>query len=502
MDGPVAKLYLALMTHRPRIHTVGELRTTPWRSRPVRDEVRDNLLARLRAGRKLFPGLHGYDDTVVRALVNALLSRHDILLLGLRGQGKTRLLRQLPDLLDEWMPVLAGTELREDPYAPATGAGRRLVAEGGEDAPVEWVHRDDRYREKLATPDTSMADLVGDIDPVKAVSHGLGFAHEEALQWGMVPRSNRGIFAINELPDLQPRIQVGLLNLLEERDLQIRGVPLRLELDVLFAFSANPEDYTRRGNLITPLKDRIGSQIFTHYPMDVPTSAAITDQEAWTDRGGIAVRIPAPLREAAERIAFEGRESTDFIDSRSGVSQRLSIATLETLHSAVEARCALLGADAGEARLVDLFATVPAIAGKLELVAEGGEEGPRGVALMLIAGACKAVFDAHFHHPLDKRRAGPVEGVDYPVVAWFESGNVLELSGDADDDRYREELEAIQALDGVMRALARDPAWDPGQDLSAWRELFLEGLSQHGRIARDLRQGRIGFGDAMPAAPA
>lgn len=485
------------MSQRPKIHTLGELQATPWRSRSVRSEIRENLIERLRIGETLFAGLHGYDDTVVRSLVHALLARHDILLLGLRGQGKTRLLRQLPGLLDEWTPLLALTELREDPFAPVTAVGRRMVSEGGEDTPIEWIHRDERYREKLATPDTSMADLIGDVDPVKAVSQGLGFGHEEAVQWGIVPRSNRGIFAINELPDLQPRIQVGLLNLLEERDLQIRGIPLRLELDVLFAFSANPEDYTQRGNLITPLKDRIGSQILTHYPKDVATSSAITDQEAWTERDGAIVRVPAPLRDAAERIAFEGRDLTDFVDPRSGVSQRLSIAALEVLHSAVEARCAVLGTSQGDARLVDLFATVPAITGKLELVVEGEREGPKAVALTLLGKACKAVFDATFKDPYDKRRKDPTENPDHAVVGWFESGNRLDLSDSLDDEDHWKALEAVPRLEQVMRSLAREPTWDPGQDLSSWKEIFLEGLHQHGRLSRDLRDGKLGFGDLM-----
>ncbi|HQF56146.1 MAG TPA: magnesium chelatase [Fibrobacteria bacterium] len=485
------------MSHKPKIHTLGELKQSGWRSRSVRDELRENLLERLRSGQKLFPGLHGYDDTVVRSLVNALLARHDILLLGLRGQGKTRLLRQLPTLLDEWMPALAGTDLREDPFSPVTTAARRLVSELGEDAPLEWIHREERYREKLATPDTSMADLIGDIDPVKAVSQGIGFGHEDAVQWGIVPRSNRGIFAINELPDLQPRIQVGLLNLLEERDIQIRGIPLRLDLDVMFAFSANPEDYTRRGNLITPLKDRIGSQILTHYPKHESVARAITDQEAWTGRGGPTVRIPAPLRDAVERIAFEGRKSTDLVDPRSGVSQRLSIAALETLHSAVEARCALLGTDSGEARLADLFATIPAITGKLELAMEGEREGSLEVARLLVAKACKAVFDATFKPPVDRRRNAQMESLDQPVVGWFEGGNTLDISGDLPDEAHRESIGSIELLEPTMRSLARDPAWNPGQDLTAWKEIFLEGLHQHGRIKRSLREGRVEFGDAL-----
>ncbi len=485
------------MSQRPKIHTLGELQSSPWRSRSVRGEIRENLLQRLRTKERLFPGLHGYDDTVIRSLVHALLARHDLLLLGLRGQGKTRLLRQLPSLLDEWMPALSGTELREDPLAPITTQGRRLVSEGGEDTPVEWIHREERYREKLATPDTSMADLIGDVDPVKAVSQGLGFGHEEAVQWGIIPRSNRGIFAINELPDLQPRIQVGLLNLLEERDLQIRGIPLRLDLDVLFGFSANPEDYTQRGNLITPLKDRIGSQILTHYPKDLETSQRITDQEAWTGREGVTVRVGDPLRQVAERIAFEGRELTDFVDPRSGVSQRLSITVLEIVHSAIEARCATLGTSTGQARLVDLFASLPAITGKLELVVEGEREGALAVALTLVGKACKSLFDETFKDPYDKRRKDPTENPDHAVVGWFESGNRLDLSDNLDDEDHWASLENVPGLEQVMQSLARDPKWSPGQDLSAWKEIFLEGLHQHGRLSRDLHDGKLGFGDVM-----
>jgi len=485
------------MSQAPTIRTLGELRTSGWRSRSVRDELRENLLSRLRDGAVLFPGLHGYEETVVRQIAQAILARHDLLLLGLRGQGKTRLLRSLPDLLDEWMPALEGTELREDPFAPATGSGRRILSELGDDAPLVWIHRSARYHEKLATPDTSMADLIGDIDPVKAVSQGLGFGHEGAIQWGLVPRSHRGIFAINELPDLQPRIQVGLLNLLEERDLQIRGFPVRMEVDVVFAFSANPEDYTQRGNLITPLKDRIGSQILTHYPIDTSTSRRITDQEAWTDRNASTVRVPEPLREAVERIAFEGRALTDVVDPRSGVSQRLSIAALEHLVSAVEMRLVSQGATTGEARLADLFCVVPALTGKLELVVEGEREGPQRVALALVGKACKAVFDATFKDPYDRRRKDPTENPDYPVVSWFELGNRLDLSDRVSESDRARALERVPALERVMRGIARDPAWEPGDDLAAWQEIFLEGLHQHGRLARDLHEGSLQFGDLM-----
>jgi len=500
--GPLPSGWLALgarsstliaMDSKSRARTVGELKHSGWRPRSVRDEIRENLARRLRDGRPLFPGLHGYEDTVVRDLVHALLSRHDILLLGLRGQGKTRLLRQIPSLLDEWMPALA-TPLRDDPLRPVSSEGRKLLEAGGDDTPVVWVHRDDRYREKLATPDVTMADIVGDIDPVKAVSQGLGFSHEDALHWGLVPRSNRGIFALNELPDLQPRIQVGLLNLLEERDVQIRGVPVRLELDVLFLFSANPEDYTQRGNLITPLKDRIGSQILTHYPADTAVSRTITDQEAWTDRG-LPVHVPEPLREALEQIAFEARAMTELVDPRSGVSQRLSITALELAVGSAEARALRSGQEAVRVRLSDLFAAAPAVCGKLELMSE--TDGPKPAALALVGKACQTVFDATFKNPYDKRRKDPSENPDFPVVSWFESGNRLELDADSSDADHSRNLSSLPGLDEVMGALARDTSWKPGVERDAWREIFLEGLHQHGRISRELRQGALRFGDLI-----
>ena len=334
------------------ISTLGALKRTPWRSKPVKEEMRDNLLARLRAGGPLLPGIVGYDETVLRQLVHAVLSRHDVLLLGLRGQGKTRILRSLVAFLDERIPAVAGREINDDPYAPVSLHARELIAERGDETPIEWIGRERRYGEKLATPDVSMADLIGDIDPVKALSQKLGYGHEGAIQFGIIPRTNRGIFAINELPDLQARIQVGLLNIMEERDIQIRSFRVRMPLDLMMAFSANPEDYTSRGNIITPLKDRIDSQIITHYPRTPETAMAITAQEAWLDRGGKVVPVIAPLlRKVVERIAFEARDDKDYVDQKSGVSARLPIAALELLCSAVELRGAATGESAPRARL-------------------------------------------------------------------------------------------------------------------------------------------------------
>ena len=330
------------MTYRPT--TLGELVEAGYRHRSVRDEMRENLLAMLARGENPFPGILGYDRTVVPALVNAVLARHDLILLGLRGQAKTRILRALVNLLDEETPVIAGSELNESPFAPFTKYARSLAATAGDDVPVAWLPREARYREKLATPDVTIADLIGDVDPVKAATLKKTFADEEVIHYGIVPRTNRGIFAINELPDLAPRIQVGLLNILEERDLQIRGFPVRIPLDVVMVFSANPEDYTNRGNIITPLKDRIASQILTHYPRDVATAKAITDQEAWTDRtlDGVEVRLPDSFRTLVEEIAFVARRS-DLVDQASGVSARMPIAMRELLVSNMERRAVLDG---------------------------------------------------------------------------------------------------------------------------------------------------------------
>ena len=377
----------------PSPRTLAELEAAGYRPRAVKREMRENLARRLRERQPLFPGIVGFERTVVPSIQNAILSGHDFILLGLRGQAKTRLLRALPALLDEWIPAVEGCEIRDDPLRPVCERCRRQRAAQGGGLPIRWVHRSERYHEKLATPDVTIADLIGDVDPIKAANRRLEFADPEVVHYGLVPRSNRGIFAVNELPDLQSRIQVGLLNILEEGDVQIRGFPLRLPLDLCLVFSANPEDYTNRGNIITPLRDRIASQILTHYPRSVEEALAITRQEAWRERdGGVAVRVPEWLELIVEEVAFQARAS-DFVDQSSGVSARMTIALMENVVSNAERRALLHGAPSAVARVADVFAASPAVSGKIELVYDGEREGVETVSRMLIGKALKAVFD-------------------------------------------------------------------------------------------------------------
>src|SRR5947199_7766966 len=378
------------------IHILGELRATGYRITSVKDEMRRNLLAAIARGETLFPGIHGYERTVIPAIHNAVLSKHDIILLGLRGQAKTRILRSLTNLLDERVPIIAGCEINDSPLAPTCKRCRRLAAEQGDDLPIAWLTRDERYREKLATPDVTVADLVGDIDPIKAANQRLTYADEEVIHYGIIPRTNRGIFAINEVPDLAPRIQVALLNILEERDLQIRGFPVRIPMDIVLVFSANPEDYTSRGNIITPLKDRIDSQILTHYPQNVGTALAITKQEAWTERAVKAkIEIPDYVRELIEQIAFVARES-ELVDQSSGVSARLTISALELLQSNLERRAAMTGESTVFPGLSDFAMLLPAITGKVEMVYEGEQQGAEVVARKLIGTAVAKLFESKF----------------------------------------------------------------------------------------------------------
>ena len=357
------------MTRRqPR--TLGELKASGYEPRTVKEEVRANLVRKLRAGERLFPGIEGYDESVVPKIVNALLARHDFILLGLRGQAKSRILRQLTDLLDDEIPILEGSEVNDDPIQPISKPGRELVQERGDGAPITWVDRDHRFVEKLATPDVTIADIIGDVDPIKAARGGHILADELTIHFGLLPRANRGIFAINELPDLAGKIQVGLFNILQEGDVQVKGYPVRIALDVMMVFTANPEDYTARGKIITPLKDRIGAEIRTHYPEAVEIGMEITRQEAWTARDGVCVEIPDFVAETVERLAFLAREDKR-VDQRSGVSQRMPISVTESIVSNAERRALQVGEDRAVPRIGDLYAALPAITGKMELEYEG-----------------------------------------------------------------------------------------------------------------------------------
>src|ERR1700751_571002 len=406
---------------RPRPATLGELRRIPdfdarAASRCVKDEIRTNLLRAIERGETLFPGVHGYEDTVIPQIVNALLSRHNFILLGLRGQAKSRILRGLASLLDAEIPVVAGCEINDDPLRPICRACRDRIAADGDNTAIAWMPRDLRYVEKLATPDVTIADIIGDVDPIRAARGGRDRSDELTIHYGLLPRANRGIFAINELPDLAGKIQVGLFNIMQEGDIQIKGYPLRLPLDMLLVFTANPEDYTARGKIITPLKDRLGAEIRTHYPATILEGMTITGQEAWTDRdSAIKVDVPDYLRETVEEIAFQAREDKR-VDRRSGVSQRLPITTLESVVSSAEQRAARIGEPHGVARVTDVYAALPAITGKMELEYEGELKGADTIARELIRAAVGRVFSKRF---------GDVSF--QPVIQWFELGGELKL---------------------------------------------------------------------------
>jgi magnesium chelatase subunit I len=477
------------------IRTLGQLRASGYRSRPVKDELRENALRRLREREELFPGIVGFDRTVVPEIVNAILSKHDFILLGLRGQAKTRLVRSLVRFLDPALPAIEGTPLPDDPFAPVTAMGRRLLREGREDTPICWLAPEERYHEKLATPDVTIADLIGDVDPIKAANEGRNLDDEEIIQYGLVPRGHRGIFALNELPDLAPRIQVGLFNIMEEKDVQIRGFPVRLPVDVLMVFTANPEDYTNRGSIITPLKDRIDSQIHTHYPASLDDAMRITEQEAWTLRGP-AVHVPAFLRRIIDEVVFLARES-DFVDPASGVSARASISAYENVLSNVERRSVLHPSDRPVARICDLAAMIPALTGKIELAYEGEQEGVTTVCRDLIGKAVKRLFLENFPDP--KARTGRAEAtaldgplpegkqreVDHSVygdiVGYFAQQNRVELSDLLSNEKYEARLDAVTGLGPLVRKHMKLPE----NEVHAGMELVLEGLYQCSFVGKE-----------------
>ena len=470
------------MTSRPT--TLGALRASGYRQRPVKLEMRENLIARMASGEKLFPGIVGYEDTVVPSLANAVLGRHNFILLGLRGQAKTRILRQLVDLLDPEIPVIAGSEINDDPTRPISKYGKNLVLENGDDTPIAWVERDSRYIEKLATPDVTVADLIGDVDPIRAARGGHVLSDELTIHFGLLPRANRGIFALNELPDLSGKVQVALFNVMQEGDVQIKGYPVRLPLDVMLAFSANPEDYTARGKIVTPLKDRIGAEIQTHYPKTPAEGMAITRQEAWIERDGRQVEVLPFLAEVIERAAFLAREDKR-IDKRSGVSQRMPITMLETAVSNAERRALLTGEDRVVPRIIDVYAALPAITGKMELEYEGELQGSEAIARDLIAAAAREIFD----------RVSDVDMFE-DTIEYFDRGGVLQIAENAGIEGSWQALGTVPHLMEAVRETDLCDADDHAGEVAA-AELLLEGLAAHRKISR----ADNGFSRARPERP-
>lgn len=478
-----------------QVRTLGALKASGYRPRSIKDELRQNLLEKIRRREKIFPGIYGFDDTVLPDIERAILSRHNILLLGLRGQAKTRLARLLVNLLDEYIPVVAGSELNDDPLTPISRYARDLIAERGDETPIEWLHRDERYVEKLATPDVSIADLVGDADPIKAANLRLPYSDERVIHFGLIPRAHRCLFVINELPDLQPRIQVALFNVLQEGDMQIRGFKLRLPLDITFVFTANPEDYTNRGSIITPLKDRIESQITTHYPTSIEIGRRITEQEARIDPAQIeAVHVPELLKDLIEEIAFAARNS-EYVDKSSGVSARLTIAAYENLYSTAERRMLLNGENTTTARITDLWGVIPAITGKVEMVYEGEQEGVHAVALRLIGQAIQKTFLKYFPNPTKLRRGQ--EKDPYGVIkTWFSGGNIVDLLHRHKDREFLQNLEQVAGLRQFVESHNL-----PATEVPAFMELVLHGLAEFEVLNKEFVLHRWTFKDFLANGP-
>jgi magnesium chelatase subunit I len=471
----------------PLPQTLGELRTSPsfsearLKSRSVKDEMRANLMARLKSRETVFPGIVGYEDTVIPQIVNAVLSRQNFILLGLRGQAKSRILRALTALLDERLPYVAGCEIRDNPYAPLCKRCRGLIAKTGDATPIAWLTRDERYVEKLATPDVTVADLVGDLDPIKAARGGEDLSSELTMHYGLLPRANRGVFAINELPDLAGKIQVALFNIMQEGDVQIKGYPVRLMLDVALVFSANPEDYTARGKIITPLKDRIGSEIRTHYPETLEEGIAITAQEAWSARNAAPIEIPQYVREVVEQVAFSAREDKN-VDKRSGVSQRLPISTLELVVSNAERRTLLNGDALVLPRISDIYAAMPGITGKLELEYEGEMRGADTVVQDLIRTAVGKVYDRYFADT-ETQQANTQQ-----IEQWFNLGGTVKLEDNQSSADAVKELKQIQGLLEKLSPLGVK-ASDAAPKVVAAAEFLLEGMVAHRKLSRNQEHG-------------
>lgn len=475
-----------------KIGTLGELKAAGYRSFTVKEELRRNLLSRIRTGEPVFAGIWGYEKTVVPDVERAILSMHNINFLGLRGQAKTRMARSMVSLLDTYIPVLAGSELNEDPLRPLTKTAARILEEEGDETPITWLHRDERYTEKLATPDVSVADLIGDVDPIKAATLKLPYSDERVIHLGLIPRANRGIFVINELPDLQARIQVALFNILQEGDVQIRGFKFRLPLDIQFVFTANPEDYTNRGSIVTPLKDRIDSQIVTHYPLSIDMARKITGQEAKIKSGqSDLVRVPELLKDLIEQVAFEARNS-DYVDKKSGVSARLTISAYETLLSAVERRCIQNNEASSVARISDLYHVVPSICGKVELVYEGEVEGPVIVAQNLIGKAIRTQFLNYFPDPGKTRKE--LDPHLQRVIEWFSNGNQIAIEDHLTNAAYRARLRTIDGLDNYVEKQLSGYSAD---EQLLMMEFVLHGLAEFSKIGRHVMDNGTDFKDLL-----
>ncbi len=486
------------------INTLGDLKKSGYQSRSVKDEVRENLIRSIQEKENPFAGIIGYEDTVIPDTERAILSRHNMLFLGLRGQAKTRMARQMVDLLDEYIPIVAGSEVNDDPLQPMSKFAKDLIAEHGDNTPIRWMHRSERYGEKLATPDVSVADLIGDIDPIKAANLKLSFADEKVIHYGIIPRSNRGIFVINELPDLQARIQVALFNILQEGDIQIRGFKLRMPLDILFIFTANPEDYTNRGSIVTPLKDRIQSQILTHYPKTIENSLAITEQEAKIPADQASkVEVSDLVKRLIEQVAFEARNN-EYVDKKSGVSARLTIAAFENAVSSAERRALIHQEKQTQIWISDLSGIIPAITGKIELVYEGEQEGPYQVALNLVDKAIRSQFVQYFPNPdqIKKKRSAGKKSVEEKepenpyksIIRWFDGGNHVDLLMDMKDEAR---INALYQVDGLYAFVKKYFPQASKQQNALLMEFVLHGLAAYSLISKKTIEGKIEFKDLI-----
>lgn len=488
-----------------QIKTLGELKKSGYKSKSIKEEIRQNLISKIRNKDNSFHGIVGYEETVIPDTERALLSRHNILFLGLRGQAKTRMARQMVDLLNEYVPAIAGSEINDDPFNPLSKYARDLIVQHADETPIHWIHRSERYGEKLATPDVSVADLIGDIDPIKAANLKLSFGDELVIHYGIIPRSNRGIFVINELPDLQARIQVALFNILQEGDIQIRGFKLRMPLDILFVFTANPEDYTNRGSIVTPLKDRIESQILTHYPKTIETSLEITEQEADVLPEQLQkVNISDLVKRLIEQVAFEARNN-EYVDKKSGVSARLTIAAYENAFSSAERRAIIHNEKSTQVWISDLVGIIPSITGKIELVYEGEQEGPYQVAVNLLEKAIRSQFIKYFPNPeLAKKKKATGKASqqakaedDNPyksIIRWFDAGNHLDLLVDSTDAA---KVNALYGVDGLHGFVKKFYPHANDKENALLMEFVLHGLASYSMISKKMLEGRIEFKDLM-----